>query len=78
MKGEAIEDIQKDFTVEGVATADVAIAYADLCGLELPLFEAVHALIHKKVTPEEAVAQLMGRPLHQETARSHVEHISMS
>jgi glycerol-3-phosphate dehydrogenase (NAD+) len=79
MKGEAIEDIQKDFTVEGVATADVAIAYANLCGLELPLFEIVHALIHKKVTPEEAVAQLiMGRPLHQETARSHVEHISMS
>ena len=71
MKGESIESIQKDFTVEGVATADVAIAYADMCGLELPLFRVVHALIHKQLTPEEAVAKLMGRPLVQESAISH-------
>jgi glycerol-3-phosphate dehydrogenase (NAD+) len=78
MKGESIEDIQKDFTVEGVATADVAVAYAKMCGLELPLFQVVHALIHQEVTPEEAVAQLMARPLIQETTRHNVANISMS
>jgi hypothetical protein len=25
-------------TVEGVPTASVAVAYADMCGLELPIF----------------------------------------
>ena len=78
MKGEAIEDIQKDFTVEGVATADVAIAYAEMCGLKLPLFEVVHALIHKELTPEQAIFQLMSRPLIQETVRSNVENLSMA
>ncbi|KAL7530791.1 hypothetical protein ACHAXR_003678 [Thalassiosira sp. AJA248-18] len=61
MKGERVEDIQKDSTVEGIATADVAIVYADMCGLELPIFRCVHSLIHKKITPEEAVLDLMGR-----------------
>lgn len=70
MKGDAISDIIKDFTVEGVPTADVAVAYADMCGLECPIFRTVHALIHKNITPEEAVKSLMGRPLNQESARS--------
>ena len=42
------------------ATCDVAVYYADMCGLELPIFRCVHSLIHKKITPEEAVADLMG------------------
>lgn len=61
MKGETVEDIQKDYTVEGIPTADVAIIYGDMCGLELPVFRCVHALIHKKITPDEAVISLMGR-----------------
>lgn len=60
--GERVEDIQKNTTVEGIATADVAIVYADMCGLELPIFRCVHALIHKKITPDQAMADLMGRP----------------
>ncbi|KAL3784270.1 hypothetical protein ACHAWO_001226 [Cyclotella atomus] len=64
--GERVEDIQNNTTVEGIATADVAIVYADMCGLELPIFRCVHALIHKKITPEEAIADLMGRPIHHE------------
>jgi len=59
MKGENVEDIQKTSTVEGVATADVAIVYADMCGLELPIFRCVHSLIHKHITPDEAVRILM-------------------
>jgi glycerol-3-phosphate dehydrogenase len=48
IEGESIEDIQKDFTVveQGVPTADVAVVNAEMCGLELPLLSAVHALIH--------------------------------
>lgn len=61
MKGETVEEIQKNCTVEGIATADVAIVYADMCGLELPIFRCVHSLIHKKITPEQAVLDLMGR-----------------
>lgn len=61
MKGETVDEIQKEFTVEGIATADVAIAYADMCGLELPIFRCVHSLIHKKMTPDEAVSNLMAR-----------------
>lgn len=78
MKGERIQDIEKDYTVEGVPTADVAVAYADMCGLELPLFRAVHALIHKQIGPEEAVRRLMGRRLEQETSKSHMAYSSTS
>lgn len=62
IKGEMIEDILKDYTVEGIPTADVAIEYADLCGLDLPIFRTVHALIHKQITPNEAVSHLMAQP----------------
>jgi glycerol-3-phosphate dehydrogenase (NAD+) len=60
MRGETVEDVQKNCTVEGIATADVAIEYADMCGLELPMLRCVHLLIHKKITSEEAVLDLMG------------------
>ena len=70
MKGETVADIQKDMTVEGVPTADVAVAYADLCGLELPIFRAVHGLIHKRITPEEALVGLMGRKSKRETKQA--------
>jgi glycerol-3-phosphate dehydrogenase (NAD+) len=69
VKGESIEDIQKDYTVEGVPTAEVAVAYADMCGLECPLFRTVDDLIHRRTTPDEAVTRLMGRPLLQEASR---------
>lgn len=72
IKGDSVEAIQKDYTVEGVPTADVAVAYADMCGLELPLFRTVHALIHKKISPGKAVVSLMGRPLNLETTRANV------
>lgn len=72
VKGETVEEISKDFTVEGVPTAEVAVAYADMCGLELPLFRTVHGLIQGTIKPKEAVPILMGRPLLQETRRAHL------
>jgi glycerol-3-phosphate dehydrogenase len=61
MQGEAVDDIQKNCTMEGIAITNVAIVYMDMCGLELPIFQWVHSLIHKKITPKEAVIDLMGR-----------------
>lgn len=72
IKGESIEEISKDYTVEGVPTADVAVVYADLCNLDSPIFRTVHKLIHKKLSPEEAVNVLMGRPLNTETSRANL------
>lgn len=76
IKGEAVSDIEKDYTVEGVPTAEVAVAYADMCGLELPLFRTVYGLIYGTISPEEAVPILMGRPLQQETSRGHLTSAS--
>lgn len=50
-------------TVEGVPTAQVAVIFADMCGLQLPIFRTVNDIIQGKITPEEAVPRLMGRPL---------------
>ena len=63
MKGEKIQDILKDFTVEGVPTAEVAVYFADQCGLELPLFQAVDAILKGKITPDQLQTLLMNRPL---------------
>jgi glycerol-3-phosphate dehydrogenase (NAD+) len=66
VKGEKIEAILNDMTVEGVATASVAVAFADMCGLELPLFRCVDDLIAARIEPKQAVERLMGRKLRQE------------
>lgn len=62
-KGEKLEDILKSATVEGVPTAAVAVHYADMCGLELPIFRTVQKLLDGSLTPEQAGRELMSRPL---------------
>ena len=66
IKGDSIEDILKDMTVEGVPTASVAVAYADVCGLDLPIFRMVNAVISGEMTPQEALPFLMSKPIGQE------------
>ena len=44
-RGERASDICSTVTVEGVPTAQVAIHFADKCGLELPIFRAVAAVL---------------------------------
>lgn len=66
VKGDKISDIQKDMTVEGIPTASVAVAYADMCGLDLPIFRTVNMMLTNEMLPTEAVAYLMGRPLRAE------------
>mmetsp|Transcript_14625 Transcript_14625/g.22055 ORF Transcript_14625/g.22055 Transcript_14625/m.22055 type:complete len:115 (+) Transcript_14625:759-1103(+) len=65
-RGESVSDITKDMTVEGIYSAKVAVSYADACGLELPIFRTVEAIIDGRMTLEEAQEHLMGLPLSRE------------
>lgn len=66
MKGEKLEDLLKEKTVEGVPTASVAVAYAQKCGLDAPFFDAINKLLSGEVNPAEAQTLLMNRPLKSE------------
>mmetsp|Transcript_89940 Transcript_89940/g.257226 ORF Transcript_89940/g.257226 Transcript_89940/m.257226 type:complete len:372 (+) Transcript_89940:115-1230(+) len=65
IQGEKLEDILATTTVEGVPTAEVAMHFGQLCGLqdELPIFTAVAGILAGTMKPEEAQQFLMGRPL---------------
>jgi glycerol-3-phosphate dehydrogenase len=39
-------------TIEGVPTSAVAVAFAKRCGLELPIFNAVYAIIKGELAIE--------------------------
>ncbi|KAJ0401532.1 hypothetical protein ATCC90586_003551 [Pythium insidiosum] len=67
IRGEKVEDILKETTVEGVPTAEVAVYFADQCGLDLPLFRAVNAMLKGQIKREEIQDLLMNRPLKSET-----------
>mmetsp|Transcript_19851 Transcript_19851/g.35940 ORF Transcript_19851/g.35940 Transcript_19851/m.35940 type:complete len:272 (-) Transcript_19851:319-1134(-) len=56
IQGEKLEDILATTTVEGVPTAEVAMHFGQLCGLEdeLPIFTAVAGILAGTMKPEEA------------------------
>lgn len=47
--------------VESVQTADEVMRLAQRHGVELPINEAVHAVLHGRLTPAEGLKQLLGR-----------------
>ncbi|MBI5724896.1 MAG: NAD(P)-dependent glycerol-3-phosphate dehydrogenase [Planctomycetes bacterium] len=49
--------------VEGVATTASVVELAGRHKVEMPITQAVHAVLFKNVKPAEAVAQLMSRPV---------------
>jgi glycerol-3-phosphate dehydrogenase (NAD(P)+) len=51
---------------EGVYTARTAVRRAQALGVEMPIAEAVVALLEGQTTPAQAVALLMGRDVRQE------------
>ncbi len=53
---------------EGVYTARTAVRRAQALGVEMPIAEAVVALLEGQTTPAQAVATLMGRDVRQESA----------
>ncbi|TYZ61021.1 hypothetical protein PybrP1_009601 [[Pythium] brassicae (nom. inval.)] len=67
IRGEKAEDILETTTVEGVPTAEVAVYFAHQCGLDLPIFRAVNAMIKGEIKREELQDLLMNRPLKSET-----------
>jgi len=52
--------------VEGVATTASVVQLARRCGVEMPITEAVHAVLFGGRAPAEAVSDLMTRPLRSE------------
>merc|ERR1712060_530548 len=65
-KGEKLTEILAATTVEGVPTAKVAMHYAAMCNLDLPIFGAVSGILDGTVSPEEALKLTMDRPLSSE------------
>ncbi|MGP3749992.1 NAD(P)H-dependent glycerol-3-phosphate dehydrogenase [Streptomyces sp. IBSNAI001] len=49
-------------TTEGVKSAEAILALARAHGVEMPITEVISALLHEKVTLDEAAAALMQRP----------------
>lgn len=67
-KGETLEAILADSTVEGVPTAEVAMHFAEICGLQdqLPLFATVAGIVKGTVKLDQVQGLLMSRPLSHE------------
>ncbi|WP_333684741.1 NAD(P)H-dependent glycerol-3-phosphate dehydrogenase [Pontibaca methylaminivorans] len=53
-------------TVEGAATARAVAARAPDLGLDMPITDTVVALLDRRVTPADAMARLLARPLKEE------------
>lgn len=59
-------DFDPSITVEGAATARAALARARALGLEMPITEAVTALVAGELRVEQAMDMLLSRPLKEE------------
>mmetsp|Transcript_23654 Transcript_23654/g.70935 ORF Transcript_23654/g.70935 Transcript_23654/m.70935 type:complete len:346 (-) Transcript_23654:27-1064(-) len=66
-RGEKLDAILAETTVEGVPTARVAKDFAHRCNLDLPLFSSVSAILEGSLKVEDALGLLMSRPLGTET-----------
>jgi glycerol-3-phosphate dehydrogenase (NAD(P)+) len=51
---------------EGIGTTAAVLALARRHGIETPIAEQVHAVLHQVRAPREAIRELMDRPLKQE------------
>jgi glycerol-3-phosphate dehydrogenase (NAD(P)+) len=62
-QGEALDDILGDMTAvaEGVRTSEAVFELSQRHGVEMPITEEVHAILHRGRDPSEALAALMRR-----------------
>lgn len=58
---EILQELQT--TVEGVNTTHVLVQLADQWGIRVPIAQQVYQLLQQRVTPQQAVVELMGRDL---------------
>ncbi|MGH7099710.1 MAG: NAD(P)H-dependent glycerol-3-phosphate dehydrogenase, partial [Stellaceae bacterium] len=66
-RGEALATVLKEGrTVEGVATAAAAVALARRLGVEMPICEAVDAVLHRNAAIADLVKRLLRRPTRSE------------
>ena len=54
------------FVVEGVETTRAVVALAEKYRVDMPIAQAVHAVLFEGMDPIEGIARLMGRPLRSE------------
>ncbi|KPI86523.1 glycerol-3-phosphate dehydrogenase [NAD ] glycosomal (GPD) [Leptomonas seymouri] len=66
--GETLDQIQKTSkaVAEGVFTADPLMRLAAKLKVELPICSLIHRVVAGELTPKDAVAQLISRPIHDE------------
>ena len=62
-RGQSLEDAVREIgqVVESVQTADEVMRQADKHGIELPISRAVQAVLHGRITPADALSQLLAR-----------------
>ncbi len=70
-RGRTLEEIlgARRSVAEGVKSAASCSGLARRLGVEMPITEVVHAVLHQGLHPREAVSNLMGRQLRQELER---------
>ena len=69
--GRRLEDIiagMHGMVAEGVLTTNAAIGLARKMGVEMPITEQMHAILHDGKSPQEAIRDLMSRPSTSELA----------
>ncbi len=68
-RGRRLEDVLRDMRMvaEGVATTRAAVALGRRHGVELPIAQKVHQVLFEAVPARDAVADLLARPVREET-----------
>ena len=67
-EGKTVEQAlsQSRGVVEGAATVKVALALARKLGVDMPIVDAVHAIVDEGRAPDQEIARLLARPLRAE------------
>ena len=64
-KGRALSDILRDMhgkVAEGIHSTSAALGLAGRYGVEMPITEQMHAILHQGKSPNMAIRELMSRP----------------
>ena len=64
-RGRKLRDIMAGMhgmVAEGVLTTDAALGLASRYGIEMPITEQMHAILHEEKSPKDAIRELMSRP----------------